>query len=350
MSARRGRGGALAIAVFALALLFFAYTAVSGLLAKEQGVHTTAGRKAERTGAAIGKTTAPAKPNGSKPPKSTANATGTGGFTGALGARSAVVLGGDGDTLYSLAGDQRSYPASTTKVLTALVALENGDLSDSVRVGEEANLPKPGSSIAGLRYGERLTLEQLLHALLIPSGNDAAYVIAAHIGRSISGDDRMGEEEAVGVFVQRMNSRAKELGAVHSRFANPDGYHDEQHYTTAGDMALIAREAMTHSAFRQIVAKTSYALPDVRVKDKDGKQITQHRVLENTNELLNSGSPYYMDACNGIKTGHTSEAGYCLIFSAGQGGESVLAVVMGSGQESVWADSAQLLQWGLAQR
>jgi len=228
--------------------------------------------------------------------------------------------------------------------------VENGDLSDSVSVGEEANLPDPGSSLAGLRYGERLTLEQLLNALLIASGNDAAYVIAAHIGRAISGDDQMGYEEAIGVFVQRMNSRAKELGAVHSHFANPDGYHDEEQYTTAGDLALIAREAMTHSSLQQIVARSNYALPDVRAKDVDGKQTTQHRVLTNTNELLDSASPYYLKTCNGIKTGHTPEAGYCLISSAAQGGRSVLAVVMDGAQESVWMDSAELLQWGLAQR
>lgn len=331
----------LAAAVFMLALVFFIYSAATGLLSRDQRVQASPGRQGERTAD-------PAKPRQSELPS--AAAAGSGGFAGMLGARSAVVLDANGDTLYSLAGDERRYPASTTKVLTALLAVENGNLSDSVAVGEEANLPKPGSSIAGLRYGERLTLEQLLHALLIPSGNDAAYVIAAHIGRKIGGDDRMGDEEAIALFVQRMNTRAIELGAEHSHFANPDGYHDEQHYTTAADMARIAQAAMKHSPLRQIVAKASYALPDVRAKDKDGKLTTQRRVLKNTNELLDRASPYYMKSCSGIKTGHTTEAGYCLVSAAIKGGASVLAVVMDSAQESVWEDSSQLLQWGLAQR
>jgi D-alanyl-D-alanine carboxypeptidase (penicillin-binding protein 5/6) len=307
-------------------------------------------RTTEWTTPAAGNTATLTEPIMLPPLESTAQATSSGGFSGVLSARSAVLLDGGGNTLYSLAGDERSYPASTTKVLTALIAVENGNLSDNVRVGEEANLPKPGSSLAGLRYGEWLTLEQLLNALLIPSGNDAAYVIAAHIGRAISGDDQLGYEAAIGVFVQRMNSRAKELGAAHSHFANPDGYHDEEQYTTAADMALIARQAMTHPSLQQIVARTNYTLPDVQVMDTDGNQITQPRVLYSTNKLLDGASPYYLRQVNGIKTGRTTEAGYCLISSAAQGGRSVLAVVMGSGQESVWLDSAALLQWGLAQR
>ncbi len=353
---KRGRGGILGLTVFAVALLFLIFTEVSGFLSHAQKTQTAPSRgmepTAEWTSSAVGNTAPLAKPIERRlpPVKSTAQATSSGRFSGTLSARSVVLLDGDGNTLYALAADERRYPASTTKVLTALVAVENGDLSDSVRVGEEANLPWPGSSVAGLRYGERLTLEQLLNALLIPSGNDAAYVIAAHIGRAISGDNQMGYEEAIAVFVQRMNSRARELGAVHSHFANPDGNDDEEQYTTAGDMALIAREAMTHSSLQQIVARTEYTLPDVRARGNDGTQTSQHRVLTNTNELLDSASPYYLKTCNGIKTGHTTEAGYCLISSATQGGRSVLAVVMDGDQESVWTDSGELLQWGLAQR
>jgi D-alanyl-D-alanine carboxypeptidase (penicillin-binding protein 5/6) len=262
---------------------------------------------------------------------------------------SAVLIDSDGNILFSKAGDERRYPASTTKILTALIAVEIGDLNDLVRVGDEANLPKLGSSIAGLRYGEQLTLEQLLNALLIPSGNDAAYVIATYIGRKISGDDQLDHHEAIKVFVQRMNSRAKELGAKNSHFVNPDGYHDENHYTTATDMARIALEAMRHVAIRQIVARTNYALPAIAQPTRNGRQKVQPRILENTNKLLDQTSPYYLRLSNGVKTGHTTAAGYCLISSAVRGEKSVLAVVMKSSQESIWQVSSKLLQWGLAQ-
>ncbi len=271
-------------------------------------------------------------------------------FTKPLAAGSAVLLDDTGKVLYSMDSGERRYPASTTKVLTALLALEYGAMDDVIKVGDEANLPKPGSSSAGLRYGEKLTLNDLLHALLIPSGNDAAYVIAAYTGRKIGGDDRMDYHEAVRLFVERMNSRAKELGATHSRFMNPDGFHEEEHYTTAWDMALIARQAMTHDSFRQVVATGQYALPDIKIKDENGKSATRHRVLQNTNELIDSSSPCFLDSCTGVKTGHTSQSGYCLISAAECQGRSVLAVVMGSTQEGIWRDSSSLLQWGLSQR
>lgn len=268
-------------------------------------------------------------------------------FTGTLEAQSAVLVDEDGKVLFDERGGAKRYPASTTKVLTALVALEIGNLDDVVRVGDEANLPKPGSSTAQLRYGEKLTFAQLLNAMLIPSGNDAAYVIAAYIGRKAAGDPQMDYRDAVEAFIGLMNRRAEELGAAHSHFTSPDGYHDEQHYTTAGDMALIAREAMKHKEFREIVVKTQYKLPDVKVKDKEGRTKTQSRVLENTNLLLDDSGSEYLPGCTGIKTGHTSEAGYCLVASAARGGESVIAVVLDSTGESVWGDASALLAWGL---
>jgi serine-type D-Ala-D-Ala carboxypeptidase (penicillin-binding protein 5/6) len=268
-------------------------------------------------------------------------------FHGTLAAQSAVLVDSDGKVLYALQDGEKRYPASTTKVLTALVALENGNLNDVIHIGNEVHQPKPGSSLAGLRYGENLSFSELLNALLIPSGNDAAYVIATYIGRKVSGDPKMDVTDAVNVFVGLMNKRAKELGATNSHFANPDGFQDEQHYTTALDMSLIAREAMTHKEFRQIVVKKKFKLPDYKVKDKDGNTITKSRMLENTNLLLDSSNANYLQNCTGIKTGHTSDAGYCLVSSAVKDGKSVFAVVMDSSEEDVWQDSTKLLQWAL---
>lgn len=268
-------------------------------------------------------------------------------FEGELTARCAVLLNGNGKVLFSKREDSKAYPASTTKVLTALVAIENGNLADIIRVGDEANMPKPGSSIAGLRYGEKFSLKELLNALMIPSGNDAAYVIAAYVGRKTGGED-LSDKAAVKAFIALMNKRAEELGATNSHFTIPDGFHEEEHYTTALDMARIAAAAMVNDTFAQIVSKRQYKLPDVKGKDKDGKEQMQKREFTNTNELLNPSSKSYLKSCTGIKTGYTGEAGFCLVSSASEGDKTVIAVVFDSTKEDVWQDARALLVWGLS--
>jgi D-alanyl-D-alanine carboxypeptidase (penicillin-binding protein 5/6) len=269
-------------------------------------------------------------------------------YTGSMEALSAILVDGDGGVLYDKQADERRYPASTTKILTALLALESGSLDEKVRVGAEADIPPADASRAGLRYGENLTVRQLLNALLIPSGNDAAYVLAAYVGRRAAGDPGMDAAEAVEKFVGMMNAWARELGASHSHFVNPDGYQDGDHYTTARDMALIARKAMEFDEFRKIVSTKQYKLPDVTGKDEKGNPKKITRLFANTNDLLKEGNPWYVESCTGIKTGHTSDAGFCLVSSAKRNGAEIIAVVMGSGEESVWRDSAALLQWGIS--
>lgn len=271
-------------------------------------------------------------------------------FTGSLEALSAVVVDGDGHVLFDKQAGEKRYPASTTKILTALLVLENCELDDTVRVGAEADIPPPDSSTANLQYGEKLTVRQLLYALLIPSGNDAAYVLAVHAGRMASGDESMAAAGAVEKFVELMNARAKELGAKDSHFANPDGYQDANHYTTARDMALIALKAMEFEEFRKIVTTKQYKLPDYTVKDKNGKPEKKPRLFNNTNELLQNDNKWGVGNCSGIKTGHTSDAGYCLVSSVDRDGKRVFSVVMGSTDPGVWRDSAALLNWGLEYR
>lgn len=252
-----------------------------------------------------------------------------------------------GSVLFEKNSKERCYPASTTKILTALIAIENCDLHDEVTVGDEANFPPVGSSKAGIRYGEKLTMEQLLNCMLIPSGNDAAYTIAVNAARKISGNMKLGNREAVQFFCEFMNKRAKELGAKDSRFVNPDGFHNIEHYTTAYDLCLIAREAVKHKEFRDIICKDGYKIPDVKIIDKNGKQHLESRILINTNKLILKNNAHYYKFATGGKTGHTDEAGYCLVSSAEADGKDILAVIMNSTKENVWSDSTKLLEFGI---
>lgn len=269
-------------------------------------------------------------------------------FDQPLQAAHAVLMELDsGKILYAKSEMGTCFPASTTKILTALVALENGETKRRVKVGEEANFPSPGSSLAGIRYGETLTLNQLLYALLLPSGNDAAYALAVDTARRVSGDRKMDSHKAVEYFCDLMNQRAEKAGARGSHFVSPDGYHDAEHYTTALDMAYIARDAMKLKAFREVVQKPEYRLPNVKGKGKDGKSLMLKRVVQNTNRLINKEDPVYFQYATGIKTGHTTPAGYCLVSSAAKDGRQVLAVVMNSSEQGVWEDTRSLLEWGL---
>lgn len=191
--------------------------------------------------------------------------------------------------------------ASTTKVMTALLALENGSLTDRVTCSRNA-FGVPGTSIY-LSEGESLTLEEMLYGLMLASGNDAATAIAEHIGGTV--DD----------FCRMMTARAAELGCRNTVFLTPHGLPREGHYTTAHDLALIAREAMTHETFREIVTTQRAKIP------WEGRDYA--RVLNNKNKLLST-----YEGATGIKTGYTKKAGRCLVFGAERDGMRVIGVVL----------------------
>ena len=200
----------------------------------------------------------------------------------ALSAHSAILIEMDGgDAIYQRNADERLPMASTTKIMTALVALENCDVNKTVSVSPEA-VGIEGSSVY-LFAGERITMEDLLYALLLSSANDAAAAIAIEVGGSIEG------------FAALMNERAHSLGLENTNFINPHGLYDEQHYTTARELAVIAREAMKHPTFARIVATYKRT-----AEMADGGE----RLFVNHNKLLSS----YEGAC-GIKTGYTKKAG-----------------------------------------
>lgn len=203
--------------------------------------------------------------------------------------------------------------ASTTKVMTALLALEKGDLTDRVTCSRNA-FGVPGTSIY-LSEGETLTLEEMLYGLMLASGNDAATAIAEHIGGTV--DD----------FCRMMTARAAELGCKNTVFLTPHGLPREGHYTTAHDLALIAREAMTHETFREIVTTQRAKIP------WEGRDYS--RVLNNKNRLLST-----YEGATGIKTGYTKKAGRCLVFGAEREGMRVIGVVLNCGD---WFDEAARL-------
>ncbi|MDO4743795.1 MAG: D-alanyl-D-alanine carboxypeptidase family protein [Clostridia bacterium] len=252
-------------------------------------------------------------------------------------AEAAILIDGQtGNILFEKNSQKRMYPASTTKIMTALVALdavknEEISLSQPLTLSQSAydELDIDGSSIA-LKVGESMTLEGLLQGLLIASGNDAAAVIAEGISGSME------------QFVARMNEKAKALGLENTVFVNPHGLHNENHYTTAYDMATLAREAMKNDTFRSIVECAHIYLPATNMSDK--------RYFINTNNLVSRMRyPYYFyDKATGIKTGSTDSAGYCLVSSAEDKGKSVIAVVFNASDISVsHNESKAILEHGL---
>ena len=194
-------------------------------------------------------------------------------------------------------------PASITKLFTAYVALELLEPDTVITAGRELGLLQPGSSTAFIAYGSRLTAQMLVEAMLLPSGNDAAYVLAAAAGQSLS-DRSISAKAAVTLFMEEVNRRCKDLGFINTHFETPDGYHAEQHFSCPADLATIGELALSN----EIIAKYAATQQD-SVVFKSGETISWY----NTNRLLNPESAWYCENAVGLKTGYTKEAGYCLL-------------------------------------
>ena len=234
--------------------------------------------------------------------------------------------------------DIRCYPASLTKLLTALTALEYVSPTDVFTVGDELKLLQPHSSVAGLKTGNVLTMEMLLDAMLVPSGNDAAYTVAVGVARK-----RFGEEltpaEAVTRFAEMMNEQAQKLGMTDSHFSVPDGYYREDHYSTPRDLLALARAAMN-----QPLVSASMQKPSARCVMVSGQDIT----WVSTNPLIQKGNPYYMPEAVGGKTGYTTEGGYCAAVVGQKDGKTITAVLVGAPtNDDRWQDAVILLKNGL---
>ena len=221
--------------------------------------------------------------------------------------------------LYEKDMHKRMYPASTTKILTGIIAIENGEMSDLIRLSWQA-VHTEGTHI-GLQEGEQLTLKDLLYALLLNSANDAAEAIAEHYGKSVEN------------FATVMNKKAVEIGAVHSHFVNPHGLPDENHYTTAYDLALIGQYAMQNEKFREIVKEKTMTISRV---DPDAQ-----KYLANHNKML-----WNYDGTIGIKSGYTVIAGQCIVSEAKRNDRELIAVVLKSQGNDIWSDTKKLFDYG----
>ncbi len=252
-------------------------------------------------------------------------------------AQSALLMDmNSGRVLYSKNLDERVYPASITKIMTCVLALENGNMADTVTASYEAlkSITLEDSAM-GILVGEELTMEQLVYGMMVHSANDAANVIAVHLGGSMD------------AFVEMMNAKAQELNMTGTHFANPCGSHDDNHYTTARDIAILSKYAMKNEQFREIVKTVVYKIPPTA-------KYTQERILANTNLFLSTirSRNYYYPPAIGIKTGHTSQAGYCLASAAAYNETELLAIVMNcpnvdeQTQAYSYIDSKNLFEFG----
>ncbi len=247
------------------------------------------------------------------------------------------------EVLYEVGGYDKVYPASITKVMTALLtleAIEAGQITAQTQVTASATattIPE-GSSTANIQAGEVLTVEQLLYCLLLPSANEASQILA----ETVAGD--------IDTFVDMMNDKAKELGCENTHFANPHGFHDPDHYTTPYDITLFMKAAMEYDLFQDIVTSPNYTIP--------ATNLSEERIVRNTNALTSNWkyTGYLYTPGTGGKTGSTDEAGKCLVETAKKGDSYLISVVMGEpetitladGTEKIaeFYDTIQLLDWG----
>lgn len=239
----------------------------------------------------------------------------------------------DDKLLFGYGMDAHAAPASIAKLVTALTALEYLELNSVVTVGTELELVEPESSLCYIGIGQEILLNDLLRGLLMASGNDAAYTIAAAAGRAASGDESMDDEDAVDRFCELMNEEAALIGMKDSCFKGPDGWDHPEQYVTAADLIVLARRAMTVPAIRKI-AQTQ----DITVQFETGE--TAYWV--NSNKLLDPESDYYTEEAIGLKTGTTEDAGSNLIAAFEKDGKTYISVVLGCEDDE---DRYELTLW-----
>lgn len=255
-----------------------------------------------------------------------------------------------GDNLYSQNGDEQYYPASTTKLMTALVTTEViGDrIDDKVTIGEEISLLGYDSSTAHLEVGEVYTYRQLLYALLLPSGNDAANVLAANVGREIDGNKKLSYGKAMDVFIDAMNDRAIELGCLKTQFKNAHGLHDPNHYTTPDDLLLIAEAAAGDPMIKQVENTKIYEMTTSRGELQRWKNtnLLLYKNAADYGAQIEEGrddNPFYNAYAIGGKTGNTDEGGRCFTFTAVDGDEEIVGVILKSEKTKIFEESNQAI-------
>jgi len=251
-----------------------------------------------------------------------------------VNAESAVLMDlSSGAVLYEKNAHKPQYPASITKIMTTLLAIENCSMGEIVTFSHDAVFGiEMGSSHIGIDEGEKLTVEQSLYAIMLASANEVSWGVGEHIAGTLSD------------FADMMNARAKELGCLNTHFVNANGLHHDDHYTTAYDMALISREAMQYETFRKITATKRYTIPPTNKHDIDNIFLNHHQML-----MGNNYPQYKYEYCIGGKTGYTSKAGSTLVTFAKKGDMELVCVVMrangAASPENEYTDSTGLFNW-----
>ena len=246
-----------------------------------------------------------------------------------VGESALLIEAESGVILYEKNSRATMYPASITKLMTALLVLENCSLDEMVPFSTNAVFSLPaGASHIAINPGEELSVEHCLYGLLLASANEVANALAEHVGGTMEN------------FAALMNNRMKELGATNTNFANPSGLHENEHYTTCYDMALLCRELIKNKTFLKINGTTSYVIPSTNLQPLK-------RPINTTHKLLRNGSNNYPGAFGG-KTGHTDIAGNTLITFAKRNDMTLICIVMKSDANHIYSDTTSLLDYGFS--
>ena len=238
-----------------------------------------------------------------------------------------VIDASTGLILYEKNINEQYYPASITKIMTALLAIENSSLSDIVTFSRKAIFDvEAESSRIGIDVGEKLTMQQCLYAVLLESANEVSYAVAEHVGGDVEN------------FAKMMNDKARSLGCLNTNFVNPHGLPDSEHLTSSYDMALITREAMKYETFRKIVATRTYTIPPTNIQPESRPMANHHKFIRK--------ETYFYDDCIGGKTGYTSKAKYTLVTIAKRGDLEIISVIMRDDtSEHQYKDTQKLLDY-----
>ena len=242
----------------------------------------------------------------------------------------------DADEFVTISGEltETIYPASVTKLFTAYVAMQYLEPTAVITAGDALDLVAAGSSVAEIQRGDQVKVETLVEAMLLPSGNDAACILAVEVGRDLANDPTLSARAAADLFVEEMNRQAQELGMTGSNFANPDGIHRDNHYTTFADLAILGKLSLQNDT---ILKYAKVARETVTFENGTQKQ------WKNTNATIDASSEYYCTYAIGLKTGQTPRAGSCLLSAFECGGRTLVIGVFGCPEtEDRFADTLQL--------
>lgn len=338
-SPSRHRGRRLALLLIPTLLLALGLTALVWYLA---GRSSVPGPVSEDPGTptlpavTAAPTAGPTEPLTTAPPSIAPEAASA--LDSSLTARSILLYDATNDrVLYARAAEEILHPASLTKLMTAAVAVKYAT-GESYTVGREVYLKDSQASSAYLKIGDVLTLEQMLQAMLLPSGADAAYCLAVTTVRRLYPQEELSNFEAAMRFVDLMNETAREIGAENTFFENPDGIDHTNHLSTAEDMRKVFAYALSFPQIRETVGTAN-----VTFTPEKGGQMS----FVNTNRLLNRSTPWYYPACIGGKTGSTGQAGYCLAAAAEKNGVTLMALVFGCREENTrFSEAAALFNAG----